>query len=98
VAKAWNIELRGGCYDGWTGTAPQDPQPVIIAWVCGADCDGHMTFDVEDPGIAYDHAVAYCLSEVQTDEQLAIYDVGDIDGSPELEHEERELLPAGAAR
>lgn len=91
----WNLELRGGCYDGWTGEFDVDPRPVLIVWVCDQECEGHATFDLVNPAIVLRSAVAYRLLEVDVDDRHAIYEVGDLEPAGDLVLEAPELVGAG---
>lgn len=90
----WRLKLQGGAYDGWVGTLRVDPPDVIVVWVCGSDCDGHATVDPHDPSIVLRTAESYRRVEVDLDERLAVYAVGE--GDPSTWREERELVGAGA--
>lgn len=80
----WHVRLEGGGYDGWKGWTELDLGPVLIAWKCPGDpaCKGHMTLEVNDPGIVLATAVAYRLWEtIEGDaserDDVAIYRVGE---------------------
>lgn len=91
MADRWDIRLQGGAFDGWEGATDLDPVEVLIAWVCGKHCTGHMTFDAADPGIVLRTAESYRRVEVDVDERLAVYEVGERDPDPVIE-DERELV------
>jgi hypothetical protein len=93
MMREWRLEARGGAYDEWAGTAKVEPQPLLVIWVCSPTCDGHASFDVDEPSIVLKTAEVYRRTEVDLDERLAIYEVGDSD--PARKVEERELVPAG---
>jgi hypothetical protein len=95
---SWTIELRGGDYDGWEGDlGSRLAEPVAIAWYCGecSGCEGHVSFDVNAPGIIIARAQAYTLAELDDERRRAIYEVGDV--VPAREIEAKVAVPAGAA-
>lgn len=96
MTRLWTLVLRGGCYDGLSFPA-DTPGPLVIAWRCSKRCDGHATFDAEDPAIVIATAVAYRLAETDDTNMVAVYDVG-ADEPEIVEERERELLvPSGLA-
>lgn len=91
---SWDLKMRGGAFDEWTGVTDVEPQPLVVVWKCvGVYCEGHATFDAHDPEIVLKTAEVYRRVEVDLDERLAIYEVGEYD--PSIEVEERELAGVG---
>lgn len=81
----WRVELRGGAYDGWGGNCEIVPGPILVAWRCGPLCDGHATFDADEPAIVLRTAEAYRRVEFDTEAHRAVYEVGDGLGGPRVE-------------
>lgn len=98
MALTWQLELRGGAHDGWTGAFEGDPQEILIAWecrpLCSPGCAGHATFDPHCPAIVLATAESYKRTDVDLDSLLAVYEVGD--GDPDGQVEIEELVPVGA--
>jgi len=92
----WEVELRGGAYDGWTAEINADPPPILVVWRCNDRCGGHMTDDAHDPDIVLRTAESYKRTEVKADKRLAIYEIGEHPSGPEVEDDTRELVGAGA--
>jgi hypothetical protein len=89
----WTIKLRGGEWDGMESTYPI-AEPVLIAWRCGPQCEGHFTMDPSEPGIKLDTAVAYKRTERDEDQRVAVYEIGEDVGGRDRD-ETRELVGAG---
>jgi hypothetical protein len=89
----WQIKLRGGAYNGFSGHTLDDPQPVVIAWACCPTCEGHATWDPSEPAIVLRTAETYTLAELDTEKRVAVYEVGESSPGPGVE--ERELVGAG---
>lgn len=96
MARTWTLELRGGAYDEWQGKTEANPAEVLIAWQCSThrQCPGHATFDPHNPNIELVTAESYRRTEVDIDDLLAVYEVGE--PSPDGELEVEELVPVGA--
>ena len=88
----WEIELRGGEWDGQKAVYDEYPDLVLVMFRCHIQCEGHGTFDVNDPYIDIRTAVAYNRTEIDEEKHWALYEVGESLGSGK-EDEYRDDLP-----
>lgn len=91
----WEIELRGGPYDGMALYGARH-EPLLVAWMCWAGCEGHGVFDPNHPAIVMATAQAYRRVEVHADERRVVYEVGDMPPGREELAEDREMVAAHA--
>lgn len=92
--KRWAVTLRGGEYDGWEAWAVE-LLPVLVAWVCGPLCQGHVSVPA-DPRVVLRSALSYRLTECDVEARTAVYELGDLEPGERDEAEARELVGTGA--
>lgn len=96
----WDIELRGGPWDGQEGYYDHDPDPVLVMFRCCDYCEGHGTFDLDDPYIDLLTATVYKRTELDEERFWALYEVGeglssgkeDFDLVPIIQTREKEFV------
>lgn len=70
----WNLEVRGGAFDGWCAETIRDPAVILIMWRCSPFCDGHGTFDPQNPNVILATAECYRRVEIDVLRRLAVYE------------------------
>lgn len=85
MPRDWAITVRGGAYDGWDAETSEDPAELLVLWRCSSRCDGHATFDTENPSIMLRTAEVYRRVELDPGQRIAVYELETDDPRPEVE-------------
>lgn len=96
----WVFVLRGGPWDGYGTEVPVEDLPatglpeLLYVYRCGPWCVGHMEWEL-GPDAPIDQVLVYRREDVQEDQRLAYYVLGDLEPDHKaLTERQREPLTA----